>query len=542
MKKYFFCILTWLSLPISAIAQAPSFTPFTLDALYAYGMCAVDMDGDYLDDIVMVTQNNLKIYRQLPDGGFMTTLYPVAGLGSGYLVPDWSIAAGDFDNNGFTDLAFGNNSRAATVKANATGTAYTATTYPMFIFSQRSNFVDIDSDGLLDLFVCHDIAQSHSYRNDGEGHLDFDLSLMPTLDLAGNYASIWTDYNNDGLQDMYLSKCRGGAPENDPQRINLLYKNNGDGTFEEVGQMAGVNDGAQSWSTAIEDFDNDGDMDMIVSNISDENRFYLNNNDGTFSDGYDDSGIAPQVGSLEIQCADFDNDGWIDFLWQNNKELYLNNGDNTFTGYDLDFSGGALADLNNDGFIDVQFSNTVYFNDGNNNNWLKVTLQGVESNRNGIGARVEIYGPWGKQIRDIRSGTGFSHMNTLNAHFGIGAAETITSVVVRWPSGKVDEILGPQKNSTVFFLEGANAMGVEHLESPELILSPNPVREIINFNFGDKQTKIVSAEIFDLTGRSILFTRTFGQQIVAGGLSTGTYILRVEAGDGRNYTSKFIKE
>ena len=114
-----------------------------------------------------------------------------------------------------------------------------------------------------------------------------------------------------------------------------------------------MNDGAQSWSTAIEDFDNDGDMDFLVSNISDQNRFYKNNGDGTFTDIYASTGIDAQVGSWEIQAGDFNNDGLIDFLWQNNKELYLNNGNLTFTGYDLPFSEGGIGDLNNDGFLDV---------------------------------------------------------------------------------------------------------------------------------------------------------------------------------------------
>ena len=147
-----------------------------------------------------------------------------------------------------------------------------------------------------------------------------------------------------------------------------LFPNNGDGTYTETGAQDGVNVGAQSWSTAIEDFNNDGDMDFMLSTISDENRFYKNNGDGTFTDIYSASGIDAQVGSWEIQSGDFNNDGLIDFLWQNNKELYLNNGDLTFTGYYLPFSDGGINDLNNDGFLDVQFNNQVYLNVPNANN------------------------------------------------------------------------------------------------------------------------------------------------------------------------------
>ena len=261
-------------------------------------ICSVtDMNADYLDDIVTVGANQMTILTQQVVGGFTSANYSLPALTAN---PTWSITAGDFDKNGFNDLVFGSANRVAVIKANNTGTGYTEIAYPQNIFTQRANFIDIDNDGHLDLFACHDVDQSHAYRNDGNGNLIFDISLFPTLDVGGNYASIWSDYDNDGDQDMYLAKCRGGAPVGDPQRINLLYKNNGNGTFTESGAAAGVNDGAQSWSTAIEDFDNDGDMDFLVSNISDQNRFYKNNGDGTFTDIYATTGIDAQVGSWEI--------------------------------------------------------------------------------------------------------------------------------------------------------------------------------------------------------------------------------------------------
>src|SRR5690606_20866505 len=127
----------------------------------------------------------------------------------------------------------GNGDRVSVIKANATGTGYSVVPYPQNIFSQRTNFVDINNDGHLDLFVCHDTEQSHAYRNNGAGSLLFDISLMPTLDVGGNYATVWTDYDNDGDIDMYMAKCSGGAPVGSPRRINLLYTNNGNGTFTE---------------------------------------------------------------------------------------------------------------------------------------------------------------------------------------------------------------------------------------------------------------------------------------------------------------------
>lgn len=514
-----------------------SFTTSTIGSTSS--ICNVaDMNGDYLDDIVTVQTNQMTILTQnTSGGGFTSTIYPLPGLTA---TPSWSICAGDFDKNGFNDLVFGSGSRVAVIKANSTGTAYTETAYPQNIFTQRSNFVDINNDGNLDLWACHDVAQSHAYRNDGSGNLNFDISLMPTLAVGGNYQSQWSDLDNDGDIDMYLAKCRGGAPVGDAQRINLYYKNNGNGTFSESGAAAGINDGSQSWSTAIEDYDNDGDMDILLSNISDTNKLYRNNNDGTFTDVYATSGINAQVGSWELQAADFNNDGLMDFIWQNGKELYLNNGNLTFTGYDLSFSEGGIGDLNNDGFLDIQFGNKVYLNVPNANNWIKINLQGIQSNRNGIGARVEIYGPFGKQIREIKSGNGFSHQSTLNAHFGIGSNTAITQIIVRWPSGIVDTINNPTINQASLIVEGAS-LATESFQNTAFSLYPIPAKNQLNISVSEN-ISMKLAQIYDLNGRLILETKLTTPTINTESLSNGTYILLLRDQNDKDYSQKFIKE
>ncbi|MEO8515277.1 MAG: FG-GAP-like repeat-containing protein [Flavobacterium sp.] len=518
-----------------------SFIPQTIST--SSTICSTaDMNGDYLDDILTVGTNQMTILTQLPAGGFASTTYPLPALTA---TPSWSIAAGDFDKNGFNDVVFGSGSRLTIIKANATGTAYTEVPYPQSIFTQRTNFIDINNDGHLDLFACHDVAQSYSYRNDGAGNLMFDTSFYPTLAVGGNYASIWTDYDNDGDMDMYLAKCRGGAPVGDPQRINLLYKNNRisaspSNSYTESGAAAGVNDGAQSWSTAIEDFDNDGDMDFLLSNISDTNKFYKNNGDGTFTDIYATTGIDPQVGSWELQAGDFNNDGFVDFLWQNNKQIYINNGNLTFTGYTLPFSEGGIADLNNDGFLDVQYANKVYYNVPNANHWIKVTLQGIQSNRNGIGARVEIYGAWGKQIREIRSGHGFSHQSSLNAYFGIGTETAITQVIIRWPSGVVDIINNPTSNQSLAVVEGST-LSVADFTNATFSIYPNPVKDILKIKL-KTNTTIQLAQVFDLSGKLVLESDAKNQTIDVQSLSKGTYLLLLRDQDGKDYSQKIIKE
>ena len=506
--------------------------------------CVTDMNGDYLDDIVTVQNNQMTILTQLATGGFApNAVHALPGLTT---LPGWSITSGDFDKNGFNDVVLGGGSRLTVVKANANGIGYTEVPYPQNIFTQRANFIDIDNDGNLDLFACHDVAQSHGYRNDGAGNLIFDPSFFPTLPVGGNYASIWTDYDNDGDMDMYLAKCRGSAPVNDPQRINLLYQNNRKSatpslTYTEAGATAGVNDGSQSWSTAIEDFDNDGDMDFLLSNISDTNKFYLNNGDGTFTDIYSTTGIDPQVGSWEIQAADFNNDGFMDFLWQNGKEIYLNNGDLTFTGYDLIFSEGGIGDLNNDGFLDVQFGNNVYYNNPNANNWIKINLQGIQSNSNGIGARVEIYGSWGKQIREIRSGHGFSHQSTMNAHFGIGTATEIYQVVIKWPSGTIDVINNPNSNGALTVIEGSFPLSSNTFITSQFKLYPNPSSDYITIENGENMD-IKTISIYSINGKLVKKIEDITSKIKISELQEGLYVLNIATTDGLLYTENFIKK
>lgn len=518
------------------VAPAIAFTTQSISTTST--ICSVvDMNNDYLDDIVTVETNQMTIQKQLPTGGFTPVVYPLPALTAN---PGWSITAGDFNKDGYNDLVFGSSSRLTVIKSSTGGTTYTEVPYPQSIFTQRTNFVDINNDGNLDLWACHDVAQSYAYRNNGSGNLNFDISLMPTLAVGGNYQSQWTDYDNDGDIDMYLSKCRASAAVGDPQRINLLYKNNGNGTFTESGAAAGVNDGSQSWSSAIEDFDNDGLMDILLSNISDTNKLYRNNGDGTFTDIYATTGIAAQVGSWELQAVDFNNDGWMDFLWQNNKELYLNNGNLTFTGYDVAFGKGGIGDLNNDGFLDVQYANQIYYNVPNANNWIKINLQGIGSNRNGIGARVEIYGAFGKQIREIKSGNGFAQQSTLNAHFGIGASNGITKIIVKWPSGLVDTLFNPNINQATLIVEGAT-LAVENFTNSNFSIYPIPAKNILNIKTNENLTMKL-AQVYDLNGKLVLETKLTSTAIAIDVLSKGTYILLLRDANDRDYSRKFIKE
>lgn len=445
-KLNVFVVLMLLSLSV-ATAQVTFTNRGDLMATvsgFGYEDCVVDMNGDYLDDIVRVGNSGIDIDYQKLDGTFDHVKIEMTFQN----LPGWSMCAGDIDNNGLNDLLFGSGDRVSFIYANADGTAYTEDFHEEYIFSQRSTFADIDNDGNLDAFVCHDVDQSHPYRNDGAGNLVEDQMLIVTADMPGNYAAIWVDYDNDWDTDLYITKCRQGSSSGDPTRTNQMYRNNGDGTYTEVAAAIGLADNAQSWATVFEDFDNDGDFDAFIVNHDFQNRFYINNGDGTFTDTINITGIAPNdLGAWENASGDFNNDGFVDIFSELNRELYLNNGDMTFTGYDLPFNDGGIGDLNNDGFLDVVSGSNLWMNDGNDNNWLKINTLGIVSNRNGIGARVEIYGEWGMQVREVRSGQSFSPMSSLCVHFGLGQATAIDSLVVKWPSGMKTKLDNPAINT-----------------------------------------------------------------------------------------------
>ncbi len=411
-----------------------------LQGSYGSPACVTDMNGDHLDDVVRLNGNMLTIDYQQPNGSFLHQEFITTGA-SGI----WSICTGDLNNDGFNDVLLGDGNHVEFLIAVNGGTNYQQQYISDYIFSQRSTMYDIDTDGWLDAFVCHDVDQSHPFRNDGTGVMVEDQSLVPTGSSpeGGNYAAIWVDYDNDKDQDLYITKCRSGAPITDQQRINQMYRNDG-GVFTEVAASIGLRDSAQSWSTVFEDFDNDGDFDCYIVNHTDQNRFLENDGAGNFTDIIGSTGIdANQLGAWEAQAGDFDNDGFIDIFSEVGGGIYRNNGNMTFTNIAIAPDEGGIGDLNNDGWLDYQLGGTVYLNTGGANHWVKIELEGILSAINGIGSRLEIYGSWGKQTRELRSGQGFSHMNSLQAHFGIGSATSIDSLVITWPSGVVTSIANP---------------------------------------------------------------------------------------------------
>jgi len=525
-----------------------TFSPQAISTINSsYNICAVDMNGDYKDDIVGVSSTNIKVHYQNTNGTFTMTDIPTTAA---TFVPSWSLAAGDYNKDGFNDLVYGNGQGLTLMRSNSTGTAFTQDSPGQYIFCQRTNFIDINNDGHLDVFACHDIDPNVYYINNGSAVMTYyqsgvtpgayNIGIIPN---GGNYSTLWTDFDNDGDVDVFISKCSGPPCE--------LWKNNkkqGIDSYTDISASVQVNiTPVQSWSSSIADFDNDGDMDILIGASGGTHKFLRNNLDTTTPGDEPFSNITVGSGmdvgtstNIEHIAYDFNNDGFVDIMGGGNKIMF-NNGNMTFS--PVTYSGlsvGAVGDFNNDGFLDVQNGSSLKMNSGNTNKWIKVHLKGIQSNSNGIGARVEIYGAWGKQIRDIRSGEGFRYMSSLNAHFGIGQATAITQLIIRWPSGIVDTINNPAVNQAVLVVEGST-LGLDSYTSSEFSLYPNPANDVLNIKTNDNlQMKL--AQVYDLNGRLLLESELTTPTINVETLATGTYILLLRDANGKDYSQKFLKE
>lgn len=485
--------------------------------------CVVDMNGDFLDDIVGLSRDGIEIYYQEPDGTFTYSNFR-KNLS---VTADWSICAGDIDGNGFNDLLVGGEHFVSFIYANGTGSDYTEFAMPDSIFSQRTSFADIDNDGHLDAFICHDENENHPYRNDGMGNLTLDRNLLKTPeDTPGNYAVTWVDYDNDGDTDMYLTKCVASAQLGDPDRTNLLYINNGAGNYTEGGVAANLDDNSQSWVSIFEDFDNDGDFDVAILNHSERNKLMRNNGDATFTDvtigsGFDDVSL----GAFEGIAADLDNDGNMDFIVDRSPKIYFGNGDLTFRRFLVGVPSGAVGDFNSDGFVDFAQRDVLYISDTNANNWIRINTIGSESNRNGIGARVEIHGSWGVQIREVRATQSWSPMSTLGIHFGIAQATSIDSLVIKWPSGNKSVIENPDINQALTVEEsGCPFIRPEIVVDGDLLLCPG---DIVTLSAPDGYENYLWS-----SGES-------GPSIQVG--YTGAFNVTMTNSEGCSFSSKIIK-
>lgn len=425
-----------------------------------------DMNGDGLDDIVRLDQG---VFLQVDyqsndcDAYFQSSeRYRVQQNSA------WNVFIADINNDGWNDVMAGGAFEGIKGLISIPNSeAFTEYDVPdSDFFAQAANFVDIDEDGFLDAFICNDDAASKIFMNNQDGTFSFqeviDFNTVPASDNSGNYGSVWTDFDSDGDLDLYISKCRQGVEDpTDPRRINALYVNNGNNEFTELADTFGLANNGQSWTADFGDLDGDGDLDCFITNHDIPSVILENQGDTVFVDITSTTGVDPTGTLVQGVLQDLNNDGYLDIITSGTiHDIFLNNQDMTFTQLEDLFDGNqiesfSIGDLNNDGSLDIYagyalpFTNPsnkpdkVWMNDGNENHSVRFLLKGDSSNANGVGARLELFGSWGKQIREIRAGESYGISLSHTAHFGLGSATVIDSVVIRWPSGIVDVIENP---------------------------------------------------------------------------------------------------
>ncbi|MCD6167221.1 VCBS repeat-containing protein, partial [bacterium] len=451
-----------------------------------------DNDGD-LD--IYVTKGNYEsniLYQNNGDGTFTDVTY-IAGVGDfGY---GYHSVFGDYDNDGDLDLYIANaNMPNVLYQNNGDGTFTDVTTFAGVGdagYSRSVVFADLNNDGYLDIYVAKAANQANIlYRNNRDGTFSDVSNVAGVADQSYSASVVCGDYNNDGFLDIYIANFRGEA--------NVLYRNNGDGTFTNVTKIAGVGDSGWGHSAAFGDYDNDGFLDIYVVNCKEHpNVLYHNNGDGTFTDVTEAAGVGNIQYGRGVTFADFNNDGNLDIYVSNSGRnvFYSNNGDGTFS--DLSSESGldnwgegvsvSTGDYNNDGWLDIYLGNwkdkpnILFQNNGNSNNWIVVKTIGTVSNRDGIGARVKVVTSESSQYREVSGGSGYCTQNSLPVEFGLGKSTLVDSIIIRWPSGIIQDTTNIAANQIITFVEPLfdHDISVVKIIQPTSIITADTLRPIV---------------------------------------------------------------
>ncbi len=455
----------------------------------AGGTIAEDFDGDGLVDVFFSSVNYCapaRLYRNRGDGTFEDR-----SDGARLLTQTGGLNAiqTDFDNDGRPDIFVMRGGwevamRNSLLRNNPDGTFTDVTREAGLSDGATSThsvaWADIDNDGWLDLFVGHELSPSQLFRNRGNGTFDDVTAAAGVGRTAFTKGVVAGDYDNDGFPDFYVSNMFGD---------NFLYHNKGDGTFEEIATAVHVQKPFVSFPTWFFDYDNDGWLDIFVSSYpnsleefvkhyvgqppaAETLMLYHNRGDGTFEDVTSAAGLARVVPTMGSNFGDLDNDGFLD--------MYLGTGTPSFgalmpnvvlrndagrrfqdvttaTGMGQLQKGHGIAfvDIDNDGDEDVvlnsggavpgdEYTESLFENPGNGNNWIAVRLVGVKTNRAAIGAKIRVTLPDASsgsalRYREVTSGGSFG-ATTLTQHIGIGKATTIAKLEVIWPVSRTVQV------------------------------------------------------------------------------------------------------
>ena len=418
---------------------------------------------------------------------------------------------GDYDNDGYLDLLVTYWGQNVLYRNNGDGT-FTDVTAKAGLKTNRDewstgcSFVDYDRDGKVDILLVRYVDFSYDsvprpgqgpwcqwkginvmcgprglkpganalYHNNGDGTFT-DVSRSSGILKATacyGFTALTADFDLDGWPDVYVA-CDSTA--------SLLYHNNHDGTFSEIGKKAGVaynEDGSEQAGMGLSagDLTHSGYQDIVKTNFSDDTpTLYRNRGDSNFDEVTYPAGLGKIKNWLGwgVQFYDFDNSGWPGILIANGhvypevdgkalgtsyrepKVAYYNLRDGTFANITADAGsvlselhsgrGMALGDLFNDGRQEALVNNmnetpSLYYNTAPIGNWISLQLVGVKSNRAALGALVTLVQGGDKYAKEVRSGDGFISQSDLRLHFGLGASSQAEKVVIRWPSGQVETL------------------------------------------------------------------------------------------------------
>jgi hypothetical protein len=343
---------------------------------------------------------------------------------------------------------------------------------------------DYNNDGYPDLLLGNLKTDLFLLKNNGDGTFS-DVTVAAGLGSLQFTECVFADYNNDGFPDIFCTVSESNNSSND-----MLLKNNGDGTFSDVTSQAGILPLNNGRAICFGDYDNDGDLDLFISRGGDEfpvkQTLYRNNGDGTFTDVTDQAGVGVVVNNRAAAWGDYDNDGYLDLYIVNSGSdpegkganyLFRSNRNGTFT--DVASSAGvqdlvvnrgrgcAWGDYDNDGFLDLFVTNgesntqyelgpqVLYHNKGNGNKWLKIKLVGTTSNRQGLGVKITAQIGRRTQYREANGASGhFLSQGAGPVHFGLGKATVVDQLTVKWPSGVSQVLTGVSANQEITVTEG----------------------------------------------------------------------------------------
>ncbi len=480
------------------------------------GSAVFDATGDGRLDVVFAGAHaGCGLYRNdgVGKGGLVSFSDVSTGSGLDRCVYAFALAAGDYDNDGRTDLYISSlgfyNGQGRLMRNNGAGKGGTVTFTDVTAEAGletwgpgfTATWVDYDGDGFLDLYLANNLGgffdrktPNRLCHNNGDGTF---TDVTAAAGLETRWTSIgaaWGDFSNNGRPDLFVS-CLGRAQ---------LYRNNGAGTdglvtFSEVGREAGIDAPANGSVALVCDVDDDGWLDVVQFTYSRPDdaihtlrhgrgprggsplRVFRNNRDGTFTDVAGDLGITGCWGTMSANAGDFNNDGHLDFFLGNGDPamdrseasvLLANDGRGTFRNVSftagLPFTGKGhgvnLADLAGDGRLhlivasgglypgDLQ-ANSVYRPTERPGNYLNVRLTGTDSNRDAIGARVKLTAGGRDQHRLVSGGSFFGCL-PLEQHFGLGDLLHADALRIRWPSGRRQTVDNPPINTTIRIVEG----------------------------------------------------------------------------------------